>query len=202
MSDISSTPSLTPQSSGCILSKCQMPRTSHRSVAKRERVMALGSVEDPQHYSTSPRQGLLPKEEGLVPAIGSLSAHIKANPLLSGLPELDFPPSPALLAPSFHPFTPYVKTFEVDPENLRPGVTLTCRSPNNGFDVLRTLNVTAHAIRSVRNYLLSLYNELGHTQPRQGFRLTSLSTSEPQKRRVVSRARIAPTRSRASGAQH
>ncbi|KAH9173762.1 hypothetical protein EDB89DRAFT_1905152 [Lactarius sanguifluus] len=73
--------------------------------------MAPGSIEDLQHYT------------GLVPAIGGLSAHIKANSLLSDLPELDFPPSPALLAPSFPPFMPYVKTFEVDPENLWPGVT-------------------------------------------------------------------------------
>ena len=46
--------------------------------------------------------------------------------------------------------------------------------------------MTTQAIRSVRNYLLSLPDEHGHTQPRQGFRPTSLSTSEPQKRRVSS----------------
>ena len=56
----------------------------------------------------------------------------------------------------------------------------------NSFDVLCALKVTTHAIRSVRNYLLSLPDEHGHTQPRQGFRPTSLSTSEPQKRRVSS----------------
>ena len=56
----------------------------------------------------------------------------------------------------------------------------------SGFDVLRALKVTTHAIRSVRNYLLSLPDEHGQTQPRQGFRPTSLSTSEPQKRRVAS----------------
>jgi hypothetical protein len=110
-------------------------------------------------------------------------------------------------------FTPYVKTFEVDPENLRPGVTqdlavvedVWLRADDNtqghdpglltvhvhpassGFDVLRSLKVTTHAIRSVRNYLLSLPDENGsNTQPRQGFRPTSLSTSEPQKRRVSS----------------
>ena len=52
--------------------------------------------------------------------------------------------------------------------------------------MLRALKVTTHAIRSVRNYLLSLPDEHGQTQPRQGFRPTSLSTSEPQKRRVAS----------------
>jgi hypothetical protein len=102
-----------------------------------------------------------------------------------------------------------VKTFEVDPENLRPGVTrdLTAvenvwrentSSPNphappgggDGFNVLSTLTVTTRAIRSVRNYLLSLPDEYGisRSQPRQGFRPASLSTSEPQKRRVSSGA--------------
>ncbi|KAI9439284.1 hypothetical protein H4582DRAFT_1948160 [Lactarius indigo] len=241
MSDISSsTPSLTPQSTGTqdsssprAPSKKSRPQAAFypnvnaankeqkpfsRSAAKRESVMALGSIEHLQHYFT--KTGLIAKKEsnaqrkGLVPAIGSLSAHIKANPSLSGLPELDLPPSPALPAPSFPPFTPYVKTFEVDPENLRPGVTQDLSvveqvwrlradddarppdpgllsvnghtAPSSGFDVLRALKVTTHAIRSVRNYLLSLPDEHGHTQPRQGFRPTSLSTSEPQKRRVFS----------------
>ncbi|KAH9029310.1 hypothetical protein EDB83DRAFT_2555075 [Lactarius deliciosus] len=154
--------------------------------------MAPGSIEDLQHYSTSPRRGLLPKDGRVSPLeleASGLSAHVKANPLLSSLPELDFPPSPALLAPSFPPFTPYVKTFEVDSENLRPGVTQDDARPPNpaDFDVLRALKVTTYAIRSVRNYLLSLHNEHGgHTQPRQGFRPTSLSTSGPQKRRVFS----------------
>ncbi|KAH9051605.1 hypothetical protein EDB83DRAFT_2396641 [Lactarius deliciosus] len=57
--------------------------------------------------TTSPRRGLLPRRstsnaqrKGLVPAIGSLSVHIKANPSLSGLPDLDLPPSPALPPPT------------------------------------------------------------------------------------------------------
>lgn len=125
------------------------------------------------------------------------------------------PPSPAI--PTQPPTTtPYVKTFEVDPENLRPGVTqdLTfveevwrlrtdesaqtldpSRLSAHGhlatvgaFDVLRALKVTTHAIRSVRNYLLSLPDEYGvrRSQHRQTFRPASLSTSEPQKRRVSS----------------
>jgi hypothetical protein len=109
-----------------------------------------------------------------------------------------------------------VKTFEVDPENLRPSVTqdLTVveevwrlRTDDNtqmpdpsllsahahpatvgALDVLRALKVTTHAIRSVRNYLLSLPEEYGvrRSRPRQSFRPASLSTSEPQKRRVSS----------------
>jgi len=52
--------------------------------------------------------------------------------------------------------------------------------------VLRALKVTTHAIRSVRNYLLSLPDEHGvrRSQPRQSFRPASLSTSELQKRRA------------------
>jgi hypothetical protein len=59
---------------------------------------------------------------------------------------------------------------------------------NTGFDVLRALKVTTNAIRSVRNYLLSLPDEHGSDRhPRQSFRPTPLSTSEPQKRRGSSR---------------
>jgi hypothetical protein len=155
------------------------------------------------------------RRRGLVPAIGTLNTHTKASPSLTSLQELDLPPSPPAIPVQPHPaFIPYVKTFEVDPENLRPGVihdltvvedvwrlragdnaqspdpgllTVHARTANNGFDVLRALKVTTHAIRSVRNYLLSLPDEHGSSaHPRQGFRPTSLSTSEPQKRRVFS----------------
>jgi len=137
-------------------------------------------------------------------------------------PELRLPPSPVLPAKPLPSITPYVKTFEVDPENLRPGVTQdlsvvedlwrlraddNAKAPDpsllpvhrhspsgggagGGFDVLHALKVTTHAIHSVRNYLLSLPDEQGISgpQPRQTFRPASLSTSEPQKRRVSSDA--------------
>ncbi|KAH8983972.1 hypothetical protein EDB86DRAFT_3119486 [Lactarius hatsudake] len=190
-----------------------MPRTSHdsvRGVAKRESVMAPGSIEDlpSRHYSTSPRRGLLPKEgvrlslttflvrfhiqrtAGLVPAIGSLSAHIKASPLLSGLPELDSPPSPALLAPSFPPFTPYVKTFDVDPENLWPGITQDDAQPGPALTDTRREQRLRCAMRSRGDGPRDpLCPELSSVSPQRarpapaGFP-TSLSTSEPQKRRV------------------
>ncbi|KAH9975003.1 hypothetical protein BGW80DRAFT_1299516 [Lactifluus volemus] len=241
MSDISSsTPSLTPQSTGTQDSSPPAPtmksrpqaafypnstaankeqKPFSRSAAKRGSVMALGSIEHLQHYFT--KTGLIAKKEsnarrrGLVPAIGTLNTHTKASPSLTSLQELDLPPSPPAIPVQPHPaFIPYVKTFEVDPENLRPGVihdltvvedvwrlragdnaqspdpgllTVHARTANNGFDVLRALKVTTHAIRSVRNYLLSLPDEHGSSaHPRQGFRPTSLSTSEPQKRRVFS----------------
>ncbi|KAI0290203.1 hypothetical protein BC826DRAFT_1092574 [Russula brevipes] len=230
MSDISSsTPSLTPQSTG---TQDSSPRTSarkprpqaacypnvnaankeekpfSRSAAKRGSVMALGSIEHLQHYFT--KTGLISKKEtntqrkGLVPAIGPLTTHIKGNPSLSSLPELELPPSPALPAQSLPAFPPYVKTFEGDPENLRPGIThdlsavedvWRLRADDNAqapdpsllsAHPTRQTAVTTHAIRSVRNYLLSLPDEHGgsRSQPRQSFRPASLSTSERQKRRV------------------
>ncbi|KAH9987965.1 hypothetical protein BJV77DRAFT_1136506 [Russula vinacea] len=235
----SSTPSLTPQSTGTqdsspgAQSRKSRPQAAFypnvnaankeqkpfsRSAAKRDSVMALGSIEHLQHYFT--KTGLIAKKEikaqrkGLVPAIGSLNTHTKGNPSLSSLPELDLPPSPVLPTSPLPTITPYVKTFEVDPENLRPGVRQdltvvedlwrlrtdgSAQAPDpsllssrrwHQLDVLRALKVTTHAIRSVRNYLLSLPDEYGvsRSQPRQSFRPASLSASEPQKRRVSSGA--------------
>ncbi|TFK96112.1 hypothetical protein BDV98DRAFT_651787 [Pterulicium gracile] len=97
-----------------------------RSAAKRESVMALGSIEYLQHYFT--KTGLAAKKSSLerpnrqlVPAIGPgvlTAAHIKGNPSLS-----DLPPSPAVPnAPPLAFLTPVVKTYEVDSVELLPGV--------------------------------------------------------------------------------
>ncbi|KAH9017767.1 hypothetical protein EDB83DRAFT_2528542 [Lactarius deliciosus] len=100
----------------------------------KQKISPPGSIEHLQHYFT--KTGLIAKKEsnaqrkGLIPAIGSLSAHIKANPSLSGLPELNLPPSPALPPP-------------------------TTRDPPT--------RLTTHAIRTVRNYLLSLPGGHRHT---------------------------------------
>ena len=58
--------------------------------------------------------------------------------------------------------------------------------------------MTTHAIRSVRNYLLSLPDEQGisRSQLRQSFCPSSLSTSESQKRRVSSDSRRADSLTR------
>ncbi len=71
--------------------------------------------------------------------------------------------------------------------------------PSSGSDVLRALKVTTHAILAVWNYLLSLPNEHGYTQPRQHFRPTSLST---RRSGASPQAQIAPTRSHTSDARH
>jgi len=170
------------------------------------------------------------QRKGLVPAIGSLNTHIKGNPSLGSLPELELPPSPALPAQQHSSFTP----FEVDPENLQPGVTqdlsvvedvwrlradknaqapdpsllsprarAASASGGSGFDVLPVLKVTAHVIRLVRNYLLSLPDEQGisRSQPRQDFRPDSLSrasrrsSASPQTRAVLTHSRGSSARS-------
>ncbi|KAI0631512.1 hypothetical protein C8Q77DRAFT_1127287 [Trametes polyzona] len=95
-----------------------------RSAAKRESVMALGSIEYLQHYFTktgiaAESDPLQKPNSGLRPAIGGL--HSLKN-RLSAAPDFVLPPSPAMPQAPQISFPPYVKTFETDPENLRPGV--------------------------------------------------------------------------------
>ncbi|KAJ3966985.1 hypothetical protein EV361DRAFT_526504 [Lentinula raphanica] len=105
-----------------------------RSAAKRESVMALGSIEHLQYYFT--KAGLKAKKKpldkahyGLVPAIGSNSnIHSPGTSSITSISELQLlPPTPvapdtsrgrldALLS------TPHVKAAEIDPETLLPGV--------------------------------------------------------------------------------
>ncbi|KAA1470852.1 hypothetical protein DENSPDRAFT_798367 [Dentipellis sp. KUC8613] len=196
-----------------------------RSAAKRESVMALGSIEHLQHYFT--KTGIAAKKEsnarrkGLVPAIGGLNAHTKASPSLVSLPEFELPPSPAIPAVDRPAFPPYVKTYEVDPENLKPGViedltavehtwglragSETDTPPHDPgllgvddatkgkghaeFDVLNLLKTTTRAIRSVRNYQVSLPDETLESH-RQQFRPKSLSTSSYTPKRQALRRDI------------
>lgn len=81
------------------------------------------------------------------------------------------PPSPAVPNPPSRPqFSPHVKTHEVDPESLLPGVIedliavaqswcLDGNPESEHFDVLEVLKTTTRAVRSTRNYLLSLPDE-------------------------------------------
>ncbi|KAJ7810848.1 hypothetical protein B0H14DRAFT_3090718 [Mycena olivaceomarginata] len=138
-----------------------------RSAAKRESVMALGSIEHLQHYFT--KTGIEAKKNGSV---------------------MDLPPSPAAPIPAAPSLPPYVKTFEMDPESLLPGVIddlsdvsfawrmdqtappthapsdrlgVAGSGPTDAIDVLNVLKTTTRAIRSVRNYLLSLPDESAGT---------------------------------------
>ncbi|KAG9118457.1 hypothetical protein FRC07_007025 [Ceratobasidium sp. 392] len=157
------------------------PKPFSRSAAKRESVMALGSIEHLQHYFTktgiAARQKPMGRTKGLVPAIGG-PRHIRAASSVTSIPEL--PPSPMYptTTASRPPFVHLPKTYEVDPDHLRPGVIRDLKaveqawrlsstppqddkltpqpSPSSSFDVLSTLRITTRAIRSVRDYVVSL----------------------------------------------
>ncbi|KAG8864706.1 hypothetical protein FRC20_010124 [Serendipita sp. 405] len=99
-----------------------------RSAAKRESVLALGSIEHLQYYFT--KTGLASKSKagnkakGLVPAIGG--GHLRTPSAISGIPQLTFelPPSPVVPQPTGQPFAniSVVKDYEVDPDELLPGL--------------------------------------------------------------------------------
>ncbi|KAF8823151.1 hypothetical protein HHX47_DHR12000003 [Lentinula edodes] len=149
-----------------------------RSAAKRGSVMALGSIEHLQYYFT--KAGLKSKKKpldklhhGLVPAIGS-SIHSPGTSSITSISDLLLPPTPVVA--NSQPdslLTPHVKSTEIDPETLLPGVVgdLTAVSRawcidldasdihDNPIDVLDVLQTTTRAIRSTRNYLLSQPDE-------------------------------------------
>lgn len=148
----------------------------------------------------------------MVPAIGGL--NVITNRQLHGIPEFQLPPSPAIPQIVQPTMPSYVKTYELDPENLRPTVIedLTAvetawwlddviqpdrlsvqDAHGNGnshdpehVDVLEVLRTTTLAVRSVRNYLLSLPDDSSTTpvQPRGQFRPNSLSSTPLPKRQV------------------
>ncbi|KAJ7117881.1 hypothetical protein C8R43DRAFT_934318, partial [Mycena crocata] len=159
-----------------------------RSAAKRESVMALGSIEHLQHYFTktgieAKKKDMSKAHHGLVPVFGGLT-HLRTDSVESTV--MDLPPSPAVPQPPVPSFPSYVKTFEMDPESLLPGVIddlsdvsfawridqtvapshapadrlgVTGSVGPDSLDVLTVLKTTTRAIRSVRNYLLSLPDE-------------------------------------------
>ncbi|KAF8596385.1 hypothetical protein BDV93DRAFT_610926 [Ceratobasidium sp. AG-I] len=153
------------------------PKPFSRSAAKRESVMALGSIEHLQHYFTktgiAAKQNPMGRRKGLVPAIGG-ARHVRAASSVTSIPEL--PPSPMVPTSSSRPpFMHLPKTYEVDPAQLRPGVVRDLKAVEHAwgldrsgstsnevekeqpkFDVLSTLRITTRAIRSVRDYVVSL----------------------------------------------
>ncbi|KDQ52481.1 hypothetical protein JAAARDRAFT_184027 [Jaapia argillacea MUCL 33604] len=105
-------------------SKPQKPFS--RSAAKRESVMALGSIEHLQHYFT--KTGLTPpsdpntrSKKGLVPALGGLTT-LRTDPATLPRPPSELPPTPAIPSPPRPSFPTFVKTYETDPYTLRLGV--------------------------------------------------------------------------------
>lgn len=149
---------------------------------------------------------------GMVPAIGGL-ARLRTNgkPYLQGLGMADLPPSPVAPVSNHEAFPPFVKTYETDPEALRPGVIddlnavgagwrldgeRAARDPGlldvdvgshdkESIDILELLKTTTRALRSVRNYLVSLPDDSNIPVQRQHFRPQTLP-SAPIIRRVVS----------------
>ena len=144
-------------------------------------ILGVSIFKDCSDASSRPLEKL---HHALVPAIGG-KEHIPTSPP----PDIEFqmPPSP-IPPPAVSMFQPHVKTYEVDPESLLPGVIedvivvslawkldnitergrqnqpslqvpTTDRSLAGPFDVLDVLKTTTRAIRSTRNYLLSLPDE-------------------------------------------
>ncbi|KAF8530084.1 hypothetical protein BU17DRAFT_36181 [Hysterangium stoloniferum] len=173
-----------------------------RSAAKRESVMTLGSIEHLQHYFTkagiSARQNPLKPSSNLVPALGP--AILRTDMSHDEHPNLILPPSPMIPPQQSRPtFPPFVKTYQVDPDVLKPGVIedleaverawslseteskprdpdlLGAGSPST-FDVLSVLKTTTRTIRSVRNYLVSLPDDYTTTHiTHSQFRPSTLS---------------------------
>ncbi|KAH8105231.1 hypothetical protein BXZ70DRAFT_887010 [Cristinia sonorae] len=184
-----------------------------RSAAKRESVMALGSIEHLQHYFT--KSGIIAESDplkkphnGMVPAIGSL-ATLPKRPQASDLPEIQLPPSPVIPEIVQPTFSPFVRAFEVDPENLRPGAIddlgavesiWSLNTPDASSllsvneskrqtlgskhtDILELLKTTTRALRSVRNYLMSLPDD-SITPMQREYRVQALSSAPLPKRHV------------------
>lgn len=109
-----------------------------------------------------------------MPAIGGPNNR-PLRPSLGSIQEFHLPPSPAIPVFNRPQYPPVEKTYEVDPEIIKPGVIKDLEAvaecwgfsrdpavntkPEDNFDVLTSLRLTTQLIRSVRNYCLSLPDE-------------------------------------------
>lgn len=130
---------------------------------------------------------------GLVPAIGG-RGHVPSAPSAGTLAEINLPPSPTISSSPRQALEPHVKSYEIDPDSLLPGVCEDLSSVARAWcidqvsdaspafpqpvDVLDALKATTRAIRSVRNYLLSLPDESAGTI-RANFRAAVLGPGKP-----------------------
>jgi hypothetical protein len=159
-------------------------------------------------FSHRPNISPLKPNSNLVPAIGP--GLIQTD--ISQHSNIILPPSP-MIPPPFRPsLPPLVKTYQTDPELLKPGVIEDLeavehawslgqvnskpRDPellggdprsftSGNFDVLSVLKTTTRTIRSVRNYLVSLPDDFATPRPpAMEFRPHSLSPPTATARRV------------------
>lgn len=128
---------------------------------------------------------------GLVPAIGG-KGHVPSAPSSGSISEFQLPPSPAIPSPPRLTLEPHIKSHEIDPDSLLPGVCEdlssvahawhidqnTQATPSQPIDILEVLKATTRTIRSVRNYLLSLPDESAGTI-RANFRAAVLGPGKP-----------------------
>ncbi|KAG9045332.1 hypothetical protein FS837_006495 [Tulasnella sp. UAMH 9824] len=98
-----------------------------KSAAKRESVMALGSIEHLQHYFT--KAGLASKRKsanvkGLVPALGpSIIPTLEISGVSSATAILELPPSPVVQTVSRPPYPQVERVYpQTDPDALKPGL--------------------------------------------------------------------------------
>ncbi|KAF5367950.1 hypothetical protein D9758_004510 [Tetrapyrgos nigripes] len=197
-----------------------------RSAAKRESVMALGSIEHLQYFFTkagikAKKNPLLDKpHHGLVPALGGNQPTISINTNNASISSIgDLPPTPVIPAPPTNVYS-HVKTVEVNPESLLPGVIEDLGAVSRAwhldhddhddtpedsiyFDVLSNLQITTRAIRSIRNYILSFPDERHHTTTtrEENFRSSRLTASAAgsSSARTKSPARAGPGGAAAGG---
>ncbi|GJJ14255.1 hypothetical protein Clacol_008519 [Clathrus columnatus] len=164
------------------------PKPFSRSAAKRESVMALGSIEHLQYYFTktgvSARQNPLKPTSNGVPALGP--GVIRSSSPLQEEDEEEFvlPPTPLFPQPTSRIVSePHVRTPEADPEHLKPGVIEDLEAVERAWDIrtgandsssatstqhldiLSVLKISTRAIRSVRNYVVSLRDEFDFATP-------------------------------------
>lgn len=114
------------------------------------------------------------QNKGLVPAIGGAAGiHVPQKPSLGSIQEFHLPPSPAIPTFTHRKQSDVEKTYEVDPEALKPGVISDldavaeawslppadaqyATKAEESVDILATLKCTTTLVRAVRNYMLSL----------------------------------------------
>ncbi|KAI6043631.1 hypothetical protein EDC04DRAFT_2890780 [Pisolithus marmoratus] len=128
---------------------------SSRSVAvqaKRQSVMALGSIEHLQHYFTKTVSRCKDDVRAfLFSRVRPHSAHpvhpISSRPFVPAIGGLSLKIDTVVVR---YPFPPFVKTYQTDPDAFLPGVI---------DDLVATTHTTTRAIRSVRNYVIALPDE-------------------------------------------